>query len=68
MTKKRFIPYRFAVQDEEEIVQYFEQTFSEQIALDLINALDQSFSQLGRYPQMGSPRPEYNLKLDGIHS
>jgi toxin ParE1/3/4 len=68
MSKKRFIPHRFAVKDEEEIVQYYEQTSSELTALDFINALDQAFSQLGRYPQMGSPRPEYDLELDGIRS
>jgi toxin ParE1/3/4 len=68
MSKNRFIPHRFAVQDEEEIVRYYEQTSSEQIALGFINALDQAFSQLGRYPQMGSPRPEYDLELDGIRS
>lgn len=68
MSKNRFIPHRFSVQDEEEIVRYYEQTSSEQIALSFINALDQAFSQLGRYPQMGSPRPEYDLELDGIRS
>ena len=68
MSKKRFIPHRYAVQDEEEIVQYYEQTSSEQIAISFINALDQAFSKLSRYPQMGSPRPEYDLELDGIRS
>ncbi len=68
MSKKRFIPHRFAVQDEEEIVQYYEQTSSEQIALGFINALDQAFSKLSRFPQMGSPRSEYDLELDGIRS
>jgi len=68
MSKKRFLPHRFAVQDEEEIVQYYEQTSSEQVALGFIHALEQAFSQLGRYPQMGSPRPEYDLNVDGIRS
>jgi toxin ParE1/3/4 len=68
MSKKRFIPHRYAVHDEEEIVQYYEQTPSEQIALSFINALDQAFSKLSRFPQMGSPRPEYDLELDGIRS
>ena len=68
MINKRFIPHRFAVEDEEEIVHYYEQTSSEQVALGFINALDQAFSQLSRYPQMGSPRPEYDLELDGIRS
>ena len=56
------------MQDEEEIVQYYEQTSLEQVALSFINALDQAFSQLSRYPQMGSPRPEYDLDLNGIRS
>lgn len=56
------------MQDEEEIVHYYEQTSSEQVALGFINTLDQAFSQLSRYPQMGSPRPEYDLELDGIRS
>jgi toxin ParE1/3/4 len=68
MINKRFIPHRFAVEDEEEIVHYYEQTSSEQAALGFINALDQAFSQLSRYPHMGSPRPEYDLELDGIRS
>ncbi|MFZ4710247.1 MAG: type II toxin-antitoxin system RelE/ParE family toxin [Zwartia sp.] len=68
MINKRFIPHRFAVEDEEEIVHYYEQTSSEQVALGFINALDQAFSQLSRYPHMGSPRPEYDLELDGIRS
>jgi toxin ParE1/3/4 len=54
MSNKRFIPHRFAVEDEEEIVYYYEQTSSEQVALGFINALDQAFSQLSRYPHMGS--------------
>ena len=37
MSNKRFIPHRFAVQDEEEIVQYYEQTSSEQVALGFID-------------------------------
>jgi toxin ParE1/3/4 len=53
MSNKRFIPHRFAVEDEEEIVYYYEQTSSEQVALGFINALDQAFSQLSRYPHMG---------------
>ena len=68
MSNKRFIPHHFAVEDEEEIVQYYEQTSSEQVALGFIDALDQAFLQLSRYPQMGSPRPEYDLELDGIRS
>ena len=68
MIGKHFVPHRFAVQDEEEIIRYYEQTSSEQIALSFINALDQAFSQLSRYPHMGSPRPEYDLNLDGIRS
>ena len=68
MIGKHFVPHRFAVQDEEEIIRYYEQTSSEQIALTFINALDQAFSQLSRYPHMGSPRPEYDLNLDGIRS
>ena len=68
MINKRFIPHRFAVEDEEEIVHYYEQTSSEQVSLGFINALDQAFSQLSRYPHMGSPRPEYDLELDGIRS
>ena len=68
MINKRFIPHRFAVEDEEEIVHYYEQTSSEQVALGFINALDQAFSQLSHYPRMGSPRPEYDLELNGIRS
>ena len=68
MSNKRFIPHRFAVEDEEEIVHYYEQTSSEQVSLGFINALDQAFSQLSRYPHMGSPRPEYDLELDWIRS
>ena len=68
MINKRFIPHRFAVEDEEEIVHYYEQTSSEQVALGFINALDQAFSRLSRYPHMGSPLPEYDLELDGIRS
>ena len=68
MSNKRFIPHRFAVEHEEEIVHYYEQTSSEQVSLGFINALDQAFSQLSRYPHMGSPRPEYDLELDGIRS
>ena len=68
MIRRHFVPHRFAVQDEEEIVRYYEQTSSEQIALSFINALDQAFSQLSRYPQMGSARPEYDLDLEGIRS
>ena len=34
MINKRFIPHRFAVEDEEEIVHYYEQTSSEQVALN----------------------------------
>ena len=68
MSNKRFVPHRFAVQDEEEILRFYEQTSSEHVALGFINALDQAYSQLSRYPQMGSPRPEYDLELDGIRS
>lgn len=68
MIEKKFVPHRLAIQDEEEIIRYYERTSTEQITLSFINALDEAFTQLSRYPQMGSPRPEYELDLQGIRS
>ena len=36
MSNKRFVPHRFAVQDEEEIVLYYEKTSPEHVALGFI--------------------------------
>ncbi len=68
MIGKQFLPHRFAMDDKEEIVRYYEQTSTEQIALSFVNALDQAYAQILKYPNMGSPRPEHDLDLSGIRS
>ncbi len=68
MISKEFVPRAFAVQDEEEIIRFYERNSSQHIALNFINAIEDAFFQLGRYPRMGSARPEYELALGGIRS
>ena len=68
MILKSFLPHRLAICDEEEIVRYYEHASTERVALSFVNALEDAFIQLSRYPQMGSPRPQHDLDLDGIRS
>jgi toxin ParE1/3/4 len=65
---KEFVPRSFAVQDEEEIIRFYERNSSQHIALNFINALEDALFQLGRYPRMGSARPDYELDLREIRS
>jgi len=68
MIARQFLPHRFAIDDKAGIIDYYENTSTEQIALSFVDALDQAYAQILRYPSMGSPRPEHDLDLGGIRS
>lgn len=62
MKRKPLIPRALAEQDIKQTIEYYLGEGAEQAGLAFINALENTFKQIGRHPGMGSPR--YALELD----
>jgi toxin ParE1/3/4 len=62
------IPREQARQDVEEVIDYYLEEGALQAASGFIEALEQAYLQLGRHPEMGSPRYAYELDIPGLRS
>lgn len=68
MTVKPVIPRRLARQDVEEAVQYCEREFGGRAAIGLIDALEDAYENIGRFPAAGSTRYAHALGLPELRS
>jgi len=63
---KAIIPRALARRDVDEAIAYYLQEEAEQAALGFIDALAHAYSQIGRRPNIGSPRYAHELNLPGL--
>ncbi len=63
---KPVIPRKLANQDIEEAVAYYLTDSAEKAALGFINALENAYAHIGRYPATGSLRYSHELNLPGL--
>ncbi len=63
---KPVIPRKLANQDIEEAVAYYLTEGAEKAALGFINALENAYTHIGRYPATGSLRYSHELNLPGL--
>jgi toxin ParE1/3/4 len=68
MKSRPVIPRELARQDVDKAVDYYLQEGAEQAAFEFIEELERAYSQLGRHPDIGSPRYAYELDLPGLRS
>lgn len=68
MTSKLVIPRASATRDAEDALEYYLLEAGEQIAVAFIDALEEAFSRLARYPSVGSNRYAHELNLPGLRS
>lgn len=66
MTGKPIIPRTLALRDTDEAVAYYLTEGSAALALAFIDALQRTFSRIGRHPASGSPRYALELNLPGL--
>lgn len=57
-----------ALADVDEAIAYYLQEAGPDVALGLIDALEQAYQHLGRQPASGSPRYAHELNLPGLRS
>ena len=66
MKPRPVIPRRRAGADLVEAVEYLQGEGAESAALGLVDAVEQAFEQIGRHPELGSPRYAHELDLPGL--
>lgn len=68
MTAKPIVLRDKAVSDVEEAVAYYAREAGGKVTLGFINALEQAYGHIARYPASGSPRLAHELDLPGLRS
>lgn len=68
MKTKPVVPRTLALQDVEDALSHYLGEGAEQAALGFIDALEQTYSHIGRHPATGSPRYAHELNLPGLRS
>ena len=68
MNAKRIIPRERANQDIDRAVGHHSSEAGEKVALAFIDALEQAFRHIARYPATGSTRYAHELDLPGLSS
>jgi toxin ParE1/3/4 len=65
---KPVVPRDKARQDVEDALRTYMAEDAEAAALGFIDALEQAYAHIGRYPATGSPRYAHELNLPGLRS
>lgn len=68
MTRRPVIPRALAIQDIEDALAYYLSQASERIALRFVDELERAYAHLARFPESGSSRYAYELRLAGLHA
>ena len=68
MKSKPVIPRERANRDVDEAITHYLHDDARQAALGFIEALQQSYAYIGRYPAAGSPRYAHELDVPGLRS
>lgn len=68
MKVKPVVPREQANRDVDEAVAYYLEEGASSVAFDFIDALEQAYTHIGRYPGTGSPRYAHELDLPGLRS
>jgi len=66
VTAKPVVPREQANRDVDDAVAYYLSEGAEIAAFGLIDALEQAYTHIGRYPATGSPRYAHELNLLGL--
>jgi toxin ParE1/3/4 len=66
LTAKPVIARALAAQDIDDAIAYYLMEDAPQAALGFIDALEQAYTHIGRYPGTGSPRYAHALDLPGL--
>ena len=66
MKSKPVIPRERAARDIDEAIDHTLREDAEQAALGFIDALEQAYTHIGRFPATGSPRYAHELNLPGL--
>ncbi|MBI5784986.1 MAG: type II toxin-antitoxin system RelE/ParE family toxin [Rhodocyclales bacterium] len=68
MNVKPVIPRERANRDVDESIAYYLSEGSEQVALAIIDSLEQAYAHIGRHPATGSPRYAHELEIPGLRA
>jgi toxin ParE1/3/4 len=68
MKAKSIVPRSEANRDVEQAIDHYLSESAEQAALGFIDALEQAYTHIARYPATGSPRYAHELNIPGLRS
>jgi toxin ParE1/3/4 len=68
MGTKSIVPHRHAIDDALDAVDYYRENAGIPIAESFSLAVDEALEQVGQHPNIGSPRPAFDLDIEGIKS
>lgn len=66
MKDKPVVPREIANWDVDEAIAHYLNEGADQAARDFIDALEQAYAHIGRFPAAGSPRYDHELNLPGL--
>lgn len=68
MKRKPIVPREQANRDVDDVVAYYLREATGAVALGFIDALEQGYAHISRYPTTGSPRYAHELNLPGLRA
>lgn len=68
MKRKSIVPRELAIRDVEGAIDHYLAEASAKVALGFVDALEQAYDHISRYPLTGSPRYAHELNLPHLRS
>lgn len=68
MKSKPIFPHRHAVEDADDVIDYYREYVGTLISQNFASEMDEAYAFLRRHPNIGSPRTALHLDIEGIKS
>jgi toxin ParE1/3/4 len=65
---KPTIPHRHALEDADDVIDYYRQHAGTLISQNFASEVADAYACLSQHPNIGSPRPAFDLDIEGIKS
>ena len=66
MTGKPIVPHRHAIEDAGDVIDYYREHAGTLISQNSATEVDEAYAYLSQHPNIGSPRTEIELDIEGI--
>jgi toxin ParE1/3/4 len=68
MTVREIVPRRHAIADVHDIICYYREHAGTATGENFAIEIDEAYARLSKHPNIGSPRPAYDLEMEGLKS